>query len=569
MKIFHVSDYFNPSTGHFINIATQKLSKKGNEVKVFTSTALFDAKKYPESRKDFEVKRLKGKIIFGKNIYPSLVKEMLFGEKPDIVHSYVFGFWSSFVCAYCKLVRKYVLVIEADFDPMHKKEVFPKSIYTYFYKIIPAKIADKVTVFTEEQKEELSKRYGIKKEKIEVLPIGIDYENFRLKSNRNIRKELGIENKFVLINVSKVWRVKRLEWIINAINKIPDSFFIHIGSVKESDYQKELDGLIKKLNLKDKILFLGEKHIEELRHYYQAADVYVQTSKTESYCIPILEAMASGLPIITTPIGIAKQEIKDGKNGFIIGNENELNKKILFLRGKEIRKKIRKRNLIEAGKYNWKEIIKKLESIYEKLSEKKGINKIFSVDVEKDLGAAFDFAKLLEKNGLRGEFFFCGFLAERNPKKIKKIAEKHLVGGHGFFHEDFARLNEKEQEELIEKTIKAFNKAGVKMKGWRFPFLSFNSDSMKILNEKKIRDFSVKSNAMKLWGNVLFLRNWLRNLKRGIITLPKPFVIAEEEPWDYIDLADDKFCARNGRIILHCYNIRKNFSEIEEFAVKK
>lgn len=369
MRVLQVSDYYHSGDGHPMNNITERLFSRGYDVKVYTSTLSVT----PDGDKDspsIETLRFRGFKIAGKAVYLGVIPKLLLQRNPDVIHSWVSGFFSTFVTGYLKKIKRYPLVVVADFDIAGPDPSLLKKPYFWLYIKIPTNMADVILTFTEQEKEELSKRFGIKKEKIEVLPIGINYEKFSSKPKKNMRKELALEGKFIVLNVSYVVPKKNLEAIIKAIGAIgyEDLVFLHVGNVLDREYKKTLIKLIEDLKLTDQVKFIGKIKRDELYDYYKIADVFVQTGHKESYAIPILEAMASGIPVITTKVGIAYNVIKDGETGFIIDDEKEIADKIsLLIDDTQLRKEIGARSKMVAKEYDWNLIITKLESIYKKV----------------------------------------------------------------------------------------------------------------------------------------------------------------------------------------------------------
>lgn len=365
MKMVHVSDYYN-HTGHFINAATRILKSRGHDVNIITSSASFDK----TIKTNVKLSVLRGKIIFGKNIYPELVLKMLLDETPDVVHSYVIGFFSTFVSGYIKKLKKYPLVVEADIGIQSMPSIFKKP-YFVLYRKIPAQAADILTTYTQDEKIKLHRMFDIPLGKIRVLPIGVDCKKFSGKPPSGLRKRLGLDDNFVILNVSNlnsnILAEKRIEMALKIVSMLPDTTFIHIGEI-EPDYKRKLDILVKGLGINKRVIFLGSIHHEKIDDYYRSADVYLQTSRSESFCIPILEAMASGIPVVSTSVGIAKEIIKNGKTGFVIKNEDAARDKIEILKSdSSLRKKIGRYSRNIAEQYDWERVIDKLEKIYKEV----------------------------------------------------------------------------------------------------------------------------------------------------------------------------------------------------------
>ena len=168
--------------------------------------------------------------------------------------------------------------------------------------------------------------------------------------------------------------------------------------------------------------------------------------------------------------------------------------------------------------------------------------KTFTMDVEKNIENALDFSIKLKNKGIKGEFYITGKMVEKYPKEVKLIAKHHIIGGHGYNHEMFGKLSLKKQEEIIKKTINIFKKHNIKIQGWRFPYLSFTNDSLKLIKKYNLYDSSI--NKKRIFGKIYF--------KKTFHLLP-----ITEKPWDYVDLQDKNIFKRSGRLILHDYNYQK------------
>ncbi len=377
MKILHVLDGYGSSTGHSTRYIIEGMQKLGHNLEVYTSNvklSIFDSKN-EESK--VSVTRFKGFKFFKKAIFPGVIFKILFRKNPDIVHTHVMGFFSTFVTGYLKLIKKYKLVLFADIDVdnIPKPNLFYKFYYYLFIRK-PAELCDAITVFTEDQKKELSKRIKINPEKIYIIPSGVDNNLFKKYINKkNIRNNLNFRNKFIILNVSSIVRKRRLEIILNVINKIKikNVLFIHVGKVIDKDYYNELKNLIKKLKIKDKVRFEGELTLKEIIPYYLSSDIYLMTSRNESFGIPMLESMAAGLPVLTTNTGAAKDLVINEVNGFIVEESyKDIIKKIEILYSNEKLRKIMSKKCKETAlKYDWNIINKKIEKIYIKLQNDK------------------------------------------------------------------------------------------------------------------------------------------------------------------------------------------------------
>ena len=210
--------------------------------------------------------------------------------------------------------------------------------------------------------------FGIDKKKVHVIPAGIDiadYEPHQDKSNEVLN----------LLFVGRIARNRCLEPIIKALQYLDKVKLTIVGDEEKSSslsrkgYLSELKVLADELNVMRRINFAGAKYGKELMNYYQAADVFVYTSLYENFGQTLLEAAAAGLPIISTPVGIASEIVIDGETGFLVSDDpkmiserirqlNDVSTRIEF--GGRIKE-------IVKGKFDWSNIIDQYLEIYQHL----------------------------------------------------------------------------------------------------------------------------------------------------------------------------------------------------------
>ncbi|MBU2476713.1 glycosyltransferase family 4 protein [Candidatus Micrarchaeota archaeon] len=367
MKIVQFADYYNEITGNPIQVYANSIKQKNYDVFVFTSDETPNKTGFDDTKSTIKIHRFRGIRFGSKCFFPGVFPSLLFKiKKEDIVHSHVLGFFSTFIAGYLRFFKKFKFVLTPDYDVLGKKQNFILRLFNHFFFVIPARNADLLIPFTEKEKEVLKERFGFNEKKMKVLPIGVEWKKFRKEQNLGLRKKFGLEKKFVLLSVCYVARKKNLEMMINSLKGLPENIvLVHAGGHPDAKYKKELDELILKLDLQKRVLFLGNKTLNELTQIYSIGDLFVNSGFNESYCIPVIEAMASGLPVLTTKVGIAEEAVIEGTNGFYIKTEQELTEKIIFLfNNEEKRKKISKENISVSKNFDWQNIINKLEQIY-------------------------------------------------------------------------------------------------------------------------------------------------------------------------------------------------------------
>lgn len=164
-----------------------------------------------------------------------------------------------------------------------------------------------------------SKISGFTSANISVLPIYVDKQKIEAgKISFDLHARYGWH--FILLAVSRLVPEKNLGFALRVLalvrEKFPNTGLIIVGSGPE---EKVLKLKVKSLKLEDAVEFVGWQN--DLTSFYKTANAFIQTSFFEGYGLSLIEAGLYGLPIITTPVGIA-QELEHGKDALIypVGN---------------------------------------------------------------------------------------------------------------------------------------------------------------------------------------------------------------------------------------------------------
>jgi len=166
---------------------------------------------------------------------------------------------------------------------------------------------ERIIVLSQFSKGRVIDLYNIPADKIEVIAAGIDADKFSpVPKKDDIRKRLNLaQGDFVLITVRNLVPRMGIENLILAfkevVRKYPAAYLIIVGG---GFLERQLKGLAKELNLTDRINFTGTLIENDLCSYYQLADLFILPTKyLEGFGFVTLEAMASGLPVLGTPVG--------------------------------------------------------------------------------------------------------------------------------------------------------------------------------------------------------------------------------------------------------------------------
>jgi glycosyltransferase involved in cell wall biosynthesis len=205
------------------------------------------------------------------------------------------------------------------------------------------------------------------KDRLVEIPHGIHFSHFQVKAKEKL------PGNPALLYVGRLEHIKGVDLLIDmlphVLEKCPNAQLHILGSGSQ---KKELVQRLSKHNLRGKVNFFGYVSGNALPRFYQMADICVFPSRFETFGIAILEAMASGKPIVATNVGNIPNLVQNGKNGIVVEPRPfKIANAVLVLFGDELlRRDISSNNLASARKYDWKEIIPKYLDMYYSLVRK-------------------------------------------------------------------------------------------------------------------------------------------------------------------------------------------------------
>ena len=210
------------------------------------------------------------------------------------------------------------------------------------------------------------KKMGVEGGKISVIPMGVD-ERF-LEVGKDREKQSNSEGHIVLSN-RNLLPLYNVSLLIRAIPKViheePKVKFFIAGDGPE---RKKLEREVENLNLSTSVKFLGKISHKEMPNLLAQSDIYVSTSPYDGTSVSLLEAMAAGAFPIVTDIPANREWIINGKNGFLVSENEEIflaNKIIDAIRNRDLLRKSQTKNqLIINQKALLSENIKKMKQIY-------------------------------------------------------------------------------------------------------------------------------------------------------------------------------------------------------------
>lgn len=165
---------------------------------------------------------------------------------------------------------------------------------------------------------------------VKIAP-GIDTDHFSPQDASELRRELGLTNKKVIVSVGRLVHRKGQDVLIEAmpaiIKEVPEAHLLMIG---EGPYRGYLENRVKVLGIQERVTFIGRIQYAELPRYICLGDIFVMPSRSrlaglevEGLGIVYLEASACGLPVIAGNSGGAPDAVLEGKTGLVVEGTNK------------------------------------------------------------------------------------------------------------------------------------------------------------------------------------------------------------------------------------------------------
>lgn len=174
--------------------------------------------------------------------------------------------------------------------------------------------SDGVTAVSRFLKEKTVTNYGINKE-IEVIPNFVDTNKYRRIEAQSIRKQIAPHGEKILVHVSNFRLVKRVADAINVFNTIRERIPSKLVLIGDGPDRSNCERLCRDLKIYDDVKFLGKQ--AELVPLLSAADLFLMPSQSESFGLSALEAMACGVPVVSSSVGGLPELVVHGETGFI------------------------------------------------------------------------------------------------------------------------------------------------------------------------------------------------------------------------------------------------------------
>lgn len=332
MKIAMFADSFHPTVDGAVvamEIVAGGLEKRGHEVVVLAP----DVDPRPNvSRKVHYLpsRRFKAYPGYRAAIAPSDMLEFLRKEKVDIIHSHGLATMAILSLTAARALRlphaltfhtmaneavKYYSPIPIRYDIMNE------LIWIYLRNLL--RRPEVVITPTAPVKEELIAN-GVVMKSCEVIPTGVDCSRFTPeKYDKGFRDRYGMSGKRILLHVGRLSLEKRLDIVLDAMAKLsskePNLHLLVVGKGPAEEHYRKMAA---RLGLSDRVVFAGFLQDEELPVAYASCDALVIASTFETQGLVVLEALASGTPVVGIRFRAIPEFVQEGKNGCLFEQDS-------------------------------------------------------------------------------------------------------------------------------------------------------------------------------------------------------------------------------------------------------
>lgn len=224
---------------------------------------------------------------------------------------------------------------------------------------------------------DMVKSWGVKTN-LQVISNGIPTDRFfKGPADINIYRKYQIpDDKPIILCVGRIDSDKETDVVIRAMPYILTKKAAHLVIVGKGDLEKDCKNLANQLGIDDKITFTGSiaYRSSDLPQMYRIASLFVVPAVGETQNIAMLEAMATGLPIVAVKAGAMLELIINGKNGLLFPPKDSkilAEKVVAVLRNPKLTQRFSQNNLKEALKHDQIAIHKQILNLYKKVIDEK------------------------------------------------------------------------------------------------------------------------------------------------------------------------------------------------------
>jgi L-malate glycosyltransferase len=224
--------------------------------------------------------------------------------------------------------------------------------------------SDAVTAVSHSLRLDTYKLFGINRD-IEVIPNFINFDKMEFPQKHKMRSEYAEEGERIVVHISNFRPVKRVTDVIEIFARIKDKVPSKLLLAGDGPDRTRAEQLCREYDMCDKVIFLG--NVKNPSEVLSVADVFLLPSEAESFGLAALEAMALGVPVISTNTGGLPEINRHGVTGMMsnVGDVEDMAKNVLYLFQHEDKlAKFKTKALERAHEFDIQRILPQYEAVY-------------------------------------------------------------------------------------------------------------------------------------------------------------------------------------------------------------
>lgn len=274
--------------------------------------------------------------------------------------------------AYAAYMAKKMLQEEGIYVPivttLHGTDITLVGSHPHYKPAVTFSInkSDAVTSVSQSLKDDTLRLFDIKND-IDVVPNFIDFSRYKTHFTDCQRDIMATEDEKIITHISNFREVKQIPDVIRIFYNIQKQIPAKLMMVGEGPEKEAAEMLCAKLGIANKVIFFGNSN--EIDKILCFSDLFLLPSITESFGLAALEAMASGVPVISSNTGGIPEVNIEGVSGFLsnVGDVEAMSKNAIYILSDETRLKQFKENAKkESRKFDIQNVVPQYEAIYER-----------------------------------------------------------------------------------------------------------------------------------------------------------------------------------------------------------
>ncbi|MEN3014401.1 MAG: glycosyltransferase [Endomicrobiia bacterium] len=296
-----------------------------------------------------------------------LLSKKLKEEKPDLVVSSLS--YANYLTLLANRIFKLnfsIVITEQNYPDMEISTQRFSSLHKFLMKKTYS-FASAVIAVSKGVKENLCENYGVNENKCFVIYNCVDFDNIREKLKENVNHLWFEERIPIIISCGRLSLQKNYPFLLRSFKKVLNLIDARLVILGKGELEEFLKKYTEELGIKERVLFLGFQR--NPFKYIAKSTIFVLSSSFEGFGNVLLEAMACGVPVISTDCPFGPNEIiKNGENGILVPVNDEdalCNAIVKLLKDKELREKLVLNGLKTVQNFDVKNMVLNYEKIFE------------------------------------------------------------------------------------------------------------------------------------------------------------------------------------------------------------